>query len=58
LRILRKIHSFEDLRYALRIVSVGLTMKINELKHKKFTAHMISRVNKDNLREGVNASKN
>ena len=58
LRILRKIHSPEDMGYALKIVLSGLTMKINELRHKEFTAHMISRVNKDDLREGINAPKN
>ena len=57
IRVMRKIHSLEDLGYALKIVFAGLTMKINELKHKEFTAHMISRVNKDDLRKGIYASK-
>lgn len=55
LRILRKINSPVGLKYALRIVLVGIKLKVNQLKHKKFTAHMISRVNKDELSEGMNA---
>lgn len=54
LRILRKINSYRRLRYALRIILVGIKLKLNQLKHKEFTAHMISRVNKDALREGLN----
>lgn len=52
LRILRKIRSFQDLRYALKVILTGLKLKVNQLKHKKFTAHMISGVNKDNLDSG------
>lgn len=58
LRVIRKIHSFEDFKYVLKIGYIGLRLKINELRHKEFTAHMISRVNKDNLREGINAPEN
>jgi radical SAM superfamily enzyme YgiQ (UPF0313 family) len=54
LRIFRKINSPRGLKYALRITLIGAKMKLNQLKHKKFTAHMISRVNKDALREGLN----
>lgn len=57
IRVIRKIHSFEDMRYVLKIVSVGIMLKINQLRHKEFTAHMISRVNKDNLRKGINAER-
>lgn len=57
IRVLRKIHSIEDFKYVLKIGYVGIMLKINELKHKEFSAHMISRVNKDNLREGINAQK-
>lgn len=57
LRILRKISSFIGLMYALRIVSLGIKMKVNQLKHKRFTAHMISRVNKDELRDGLKLEK-
>lgn len=53
LRIFRKINSPANLKYALRIAFVGLKMKVNQLKHRQFTAHMISRVNKDELREGL-----
>lgn len=56
-RIVRKIHSFEDFKYVFKMGYVGMMLKINELKHKEFTAHMISRVNKDNFRKGINASK-
>lgn len=56
LRIIRKIRSWDDFKYAIRIVTVGAKMKLNQLRHNEFTAHMISRVNKDNLREGVNAT--
>ena len=54
LRILRKINSSKEFKYALRIILVGIKLKLNQLKHKEFTAHMISRVNKDALREGLN----
>lgn len=57
LRILRKINSMEGLTYAVRIILVGFRLKINQLKHRKFTAHMISRVNKDELREGISNLK-
>lgn len=57
IRVLRKIHSFEDFRYVLKIGHIGLMLKINELKHKEFSAHMISRVNKDDLRKGIYAAK-
>lgn len=56
-RVIRKIHSFEDFKYVLKIGYVGVMLKINELKHKEFSAHMISRVNKDNLRKGIYAAK-
>ena len=57
-RIIRKINSLADVKYAARICVTGMKMKINQLKHGGFTAHMISRVNKDNLREGIYAAKN
>ncbi len=47
LRILRKIKSASGFKYAMRIVLVGAKLKINQIKHKKFTAHMISGVNKN-----------
>lgn len=56
-RILRKIHSFEDFKYVLKIGKIGVMLKINELKYKEFSAHMISRVNKDNLRKGINVAE-
>lgn len=44
IRILRKINSYRQLRYALRIILVGIKLKLNQLKRKGFSAHMISRV--------------
>lgn len=57
LRVLRKIHSLEDFKYILKIIDVGLLLKINELKYKEITTHTVSGVYKDNFRKGIYASK-
>lgn len=54
-RIIRKIHSWSDFKYTVRITTVGIKLKVNQWKHHGFSAHMISRVNRDNLREGIHA---
>jgi len=51
IRVIRKIHSFEDFKYILKIIYIGLMLKINELKHKEITTHMVSGFNRDNLRK-------
>lgn len=58
IRVIQKINSFDDVKYTTKICVTGVKMKINQLRHGGFTAHMISRVNKDNLREGIYAAKN
>ncbi|HDZ00221.1 MAG TPA: radical SAM protein [Nitrospirae bacterium] len=57
LHILRKINSLKGLKYVLRLVLVGIKLKLSQLKYKEFSAHMINRVNKDNLKDSISASK-
>jgi len=57
IRVIRKIHSFEDFKYVFKIIYIGLMLKMNELKHKEITTHMVSGFNKDNLRKEIYAPK-
>lgn len=56
-RTIRKVRSVRDLVYLLKIVRVGFKMGFNRIRHKQFTAHMISRVDKDSLREGISVTE-
>ncbi|MDP2860282.1 MAG: radical SAM protein, partial [bacterium] len=43
----RKINSWEDFRYVLRLIKTAGVMKLAQIKNKEFSAHLISQTNKE-----------